>query len=243
MLFIRSLIFNIYTQLWTFSLAAFSLPFLLTPPKTAVKIGYAWATGIMFGLRYICGIKYEIRGFENLPPEPFIIASKHQSAWETAIFLKLLDAPTYILKKELLKIPLFGLHLKAMEMIAVDRQGGSNALKKLQADVKDRLSKKRSIVIFPEGTRTKPSEKIDYQPGVAFIYMDIDGAIPVIPVALNSGIYWGKNSFLKRPGTITMEYLKPIPHGLGRKEFMIQLQNAIEEKSAQLCERKVNLES
>jgi 1-acyl-sn-glycerol-3-phosphate acyltransferase len=240
MLFIRSLLFNIYFPLWTFSLATIALPFLLTPPRTAAKIGYIWGTGVMIGLRYICGIRYEIKGAENLPPEPFIIASKHQSAWDTAIFLKLLNAPAYILKKELLKVPLFGRYLTAMDMIPVDRKGGTNALKLLQADAKDRLNKRHSIVIFPEGTRTSPEEKVTYQPGVAFIYMDIPDGIPVIPVALNSGLHWGKNSFYKYPGTITMEYLKPIPHGLNRKEFMTELQNSIDGKSSDLCKQATN---
>ncbi|MCE3233036.1 MAG: 1-acyl-sn-glycerol-3-phosphate acyltransferase [Rickettsiaceae bacterium] len=234
MIFIRSLIFNIYFPLWTLLLSATAAPLLLAPPRIASRVGPIWANGIIFGLRYICNIRYEISGHEHLPAEPFVIAAKHQSAWDTAIFLKLLNGPAYILKKELLNIPMFGRYLVAMDMIPVDRSGGSSAIKKLQKDVNDRLAKKQSVVIFPEGTRTAPGEKRTYQPGIAFIYMDLDSGIPVVPVALNSGLYWGRESFLKHPGTIRMQYLPPIKPGLNRKDFMVALENAVENGSAGL---------
>ncbi len=232
MTFIRSLLFNIYFPIWTFSLAFVSAPLFLTPPRIAGKIGPIWANGVLFGLRFICGIKYEVRGAENLPSEPFIIASKHQSAWDTAIFLKLLNNPAYILKKELLKIPLFGNHLQSMKMIPIDREGGTKALKDMLVHIKDRVSQKRSVVIFPEGTRTAPGEKPKYQPGIAFIYKDVD--VPVIPVALNSGKFWGKNAFTKAPGTIVLQYLPAIESGLDRKEFTKKLEDTIENASAKL---------
>jgi 1-acyl-sn-glycerol-3-phosphate acyltransferase len=234
MLFIRSLLFNIYFPVWTASLSFLASPLLFFPTRIVAKVGYIWAIGVNLGLRYICNIKYEIIGKENLPPEPFVIASKHQSAWDTAIFLQILNNPAYILKKELLSIPFFGSYLVAMDMIPVDRQGGAAAIKKLQADANDRLAKNQSIVIFPEGTRTLPTEKLPYQPGIAFIYMALDQNIPVIPVALNSGLFWNKKAFLRPAGTIKLEYLPPIAAGKNRKEFMEELQNVIENKSADL---------
>jgi 1-acyl-sn-glycerol-3-phosphate acyltransferase len=234
MLFLRSLIFNIFFPVWTFSLAAIGMPLLLLPRKIMAHIGYVWASGVMLGLKLICGIKYEIRGTENLPLEPFVIACKHQSSWETAIFLKVLNQPAYILKKELLSLPFFGRFLTGMEMIPVDREGGSGSLKKLQKDVNDRLAQKRSIIIFPEGTRTPPNEPSTYQPGIAFIYLDLPEDIPVIPVALNSGVYWNNKVFLRPAGTIIMEYLAPLPKGLNRKEFMKELKEKVDGKSREL---------
>lgn len=206
----------------------------LTPQPIAAKLGNIWASGIFFGLKYLCKIDYRTYGEENLPGYPFIIAAKHQSAWDTMILLKILKAPAYILKKELMRIPMFGWYLKIMKMIPVDRKGGTSAIKKLQNDVYDRLKNNRPVVIFPEGTRTLPGEMVEYQPGIALIYKNIPENIPVIPVALNSGKFWQKKSFIKNPGTIELHYLKPIMPGLKRKEFMIELKKAIEEKSSEI---------
>lgn len=235
MLFLRSLLFNIYFPLWTAILAICAIPFIFTNWRISAIIGHIWAEGIIIGMRVICGIKYEIRGVENLPAEPFIIAAKHQSTWETAIFLKLLNSPAYILKKELLSIPLFGSYLKTMKMIPIDRDGGSKTLKAMLNDVKDRIAHKRSVVIFPEGTRTMPGEKLPYQPGVAFIYKDAE--VPVIPVALNSGLFWPKKGSERKSGTIILEYLQPVPKGLDRKEFSAYIEKTIEEESERLMRR------
>lgn len=235
---IRSILFNIYLPLWTFSLAVVASPFYLAPPKIAAKVGYVWSSGIILGLRYICGIRHEIRGKENLPPPPFVIASKHQSVWDTMIFLHEYNAPVYILKKELLSIPLFGRYLKAMDMIPIDRSAGTKALKQLMLDVKDRLSRNHVVVIFPEGTRTAPGQNVKYQPGIASIYKELPDNIPVVPVALTSGVHWGSKTSDRPAGTIYMEYLKPIPPGLDRKEFAPLLQEAIETRTAELLKQK-----
>jgi len=233
MILIRSLLFNITFPLWTIAVSILCSPVLLTGDyKKIAFVGRLWANGTLFMLRILCGISYEIRGRENIPDIPFIIASKHQSAWDTVIFLKLHNNPAYILKKELLKIPFFGIYLKGLKMIPIDREGGSKALKQMLNDVKERLSNNRTIVIFPEGTRTAPGDKTSYQPGVAFIYKDIEN--PIVPVALNSGLYWGKSSFIKKPGKIILEYLPPIKEGLDRKSFTKTLENAIEEPSKKL---------
>ena len=234
MIFIRSLIFNVYFPAWTAAVSLSCFPMLFTSPQIASKVGRLWSNGVLLGLRFICGIKYEVRGLDRLPQEPFFIACKHQSAWDTVIFLKLLNGPSYILKKELLKIPVFGRYLEAMEMIAVDRSGGGSALKKVNKDVNDRIAKKRSVVIFPEGTRTKYQDTVTYQPGVALIYKDIDENVPVIPAALNSGKFWGRNSFIKNKGTIVLEFLPEMEKGLNRKEFLSSLQDVIDSASSKL---------
>lgn len=235
MIFLRSLIFNIYFPVWTGLVALLGSPLLLTPPHIAAKIGRVWSNGVLLGLRVICNIKYEIRGMEKIPAEPFLIACKHQSAWDTVIFLKILNSPSYILKKELLKIPVFGSHLISMGMIAIDRSGGGSALKKVNKDVNDRVvEQKRSVVIFPEGTRTTPGTTNKYQPGIALIYKDLDQNVPVIPVALNSGKFWGRNSFTKQPGTIILEFLPEIKKGMDRKEFLTLLQKVIDERSEEI---------
>ncbi len=237
MLFIRSLLFNIFLPVWTIIVSVLFFPMALcVSPKTITMIvGRVWSIGMLFGLRVLCGIKHEIRGKENLPKGSFIIASKHQSAWETIVFLSIIDYPIYILKQELLKLPFYGTYLRNMEMIAVDRSGGSSALKKMLADVKNRLSQNRPVIIFPEGTRVAVGTTVKYHPGIALIYQEKDMDFPIIPVALNSGLFWARNAFIKRPGIITMEYLPAIEKGLDRKDFINKLQYIIDTKSDELC--------
>ncbi|MDB2414843.1 1-acyl-sn-glycerol-3-phosphate acyltransferase [Rickettsiales bacterium] len=229
MTFIRSILFNIFFPIWTAFICISMIPLLFTPQRIAAFSGYAWSFGVIWGLRIICGVKYEIRGVENLPTDkPFILASKHQSVWDTAIFLYLLNKPSYVMKQELLKIPLYGNYLTAIGMIPVDRSGGSKALKDMVNSIKDRLSKGRSVVIFPEGTRTFPGQKISYQPGVAFAYLEKDIDAKIIPVSLNSGLFWNKKDFLHPSGKITVQYHPAIEEGLNRKSFMKKLEDTVE---------------
>jgi 1-acyl-sn-glycerol-3-phosphate acyltransferase len=186
----------------------------------------------LFLARVLCGIKYEVRGRKNIQNTPVIYASKHQSAWDTIIFLTLLPNMAYVLKKELLKLPFWGWYLWRMKMIAIDRSAGASSIKQLIRDGKTALAEGRPIVIFPEGTRTKPRSKPDYHAGVTAMYSAI--GVPVVPVALNSGSYWGKNAFFKKSGTIIIEFLPPIPANLPKKEFAERLQNDIETASNKL---------
>ena len=237
MSYIGSLVFNIFVPLWTFLVATIGFPFLFFNSKLVTKIiGYIWAEGLLKALYIFCGIKHKIIGEENIPEGGYIIASKHQSMWETIIFLRILKAPAYVLKKELLSIPMYGRYLKAMDMIAVDRKGGTNALKGLLKPASKHLKAGRPIVIFPEGTRTLPGEKTKYNPGIAFLYNSPEINVPIVPVALNSGKFWSKNSFVKKPGIITLEYLPPINPGLNKKDFILNLQNVIEDNSSKLLE-------
>lgn len=183
-------------------------------------------------LEVICKIKYEVRGLENIPKGSAIIASKHQSAWDTIIFWTLLECPAYVLKRELIFFPVFGWYLLLLKNIYIDRKSGASAMKKLLRQAGDRVKEGRHIVIFPEGTRTAPGSSAIYHPGVAALYQNLK--IPVVPVALNSGFLWQKNAFTKKPGVIIIEFLENITPGMKNRDFLAKLQNVIEDRCQKL---------
>lgn len=227
---VRSLIFNIFYVLWTISVCSILMPLVLLPQKYIILIvGRIWAGGLYFFLRTICNLKLDFQGKENIPKEPAIFASKHQSALETIILHLLIDKPVFILKKELLDIPIFGFYLKRMGMIAIDRDGGIKSLKLLLNQVKEKISEGYNIVIFPEGTRTIPGKNYDYNPGVIALY-NLKIA-PVIPVALNTGIFWPKDSFHKKQGKFTIKFLPAMEENLSKENFLNQLKESIENES------------
>lgn len=226
MIFIRSFLFLISFYLCMTFFTILSIPALILPRGVMRQIARLWLGSCVFLTKFVAGIDYEIRGRENIPDGPVIFAAKHQSAWETiAMHFFHFDAP-YVLKKELLSIPIFGWCLTKMNCIAVDRNAGASALKIMVKQAKEVLAMKRSIIIFPQGTRTSPGEEGEYHPGIAGIYTQTDST--VVPVALNSGQFWGRNAFKKIPGTIIVEYLEPIPTGMKRREFMSLLKERIE---------------
>jgi 1-acyl-sn-glycerol-3-phosphate acyltransferase len=228
MLIIRSLVFNALFVVWTLFLCIFFLPLTWFGNRQASLAGRIWAWGVIRMLYLICGITHKVEGRENIPEKGGVIASKHQSAWDTMIFFAEMRHPVFVMKKELLKIPVFGHFLSQMGMIPVDRKGGSAALKFMLREVKKRLENGMSLVVFPEGTRTDVGEITKYHSGIASIYQDAKDKDLFIPVALDSGKCWGRNSFIKNPGVITIKFLKPIEKGVGRREFMKQLQDDIE---------------
>lgn len=232
LLLLRSLAFNIAFFAWAFVSAILFIPFFIIPTSTVQKVGTPWAKVCLWFARVFCGITYEIRGREYMQPSAVIYASKHQSAWDTIIFHALFSRLSFVLKKELLKLPFWGWYLWRMKMIAINRAAGASSIKQLARDGKAVIAANRPIVIFPEGTRTKPGATPIYHPGVIALYNQL--AVPVVPVALNSGVYWGKNAFFKTPGKIILEFLPPIPPGLPKQEFMARLQNAIETASQKL---------
>ena len=185
-----------------------------------------WCRSCIWLIKTLLGINYEIRGLEHLSGKPVIIASKHQSAWETLVFNTIILDCAYVVKRELLWFPFFGWFLSRLGMIGIDRSGGAFALKRLVADCKERLESGRSIIIFPQGTRTPPGAKQPYLPGTAALYTQCK--VPVVPTALNSGIFWPRRTFLKRPGTVTLEFLPPIVPGMERREFSKHLEAEIE---------------
>jgi len=232
MMLVRSLLFNLLFILWALLASILFAPLFLISRKAAIRAGGPWARGALFLARVVLGITHEVRGAEHITNSPVIYASKHQSAWDTCVFLTLLDAPCYVLKRELLRLPGWGWYLWRMGMIAIDRKAGASSIKQMLRDSKARLNEGRTIVIYPEGTRTKPGSPPQYHPGIVALYSQLD--VPVIPVALNSGLLWGKDAFLKKKGKITIEFLPPIPPGLKKDVFKATLENTIETASNKL---------
>ncbi|HBA42135.1 MAG TPA: 1-acyl-sn-glycerol-3-phosphate acyltransferase [Alphaproteobacteria bacterium] len=229
MLYIRSIVFNIYLYLLTVLLAGLGLPVLLLPRRAVAGVLRLWARLVNLGLRVICNIRVEIRGRDRLPDGASLIAAKHQSMWDTIVFFDLLPDIVYVLKKELAYIPLYGWFAVRAGMIRVDRDAHAKALRHLVKQAKTKASDGRPILIFPEGTRVAPGEHIGYKPGIAALYSQLD--IPCVPVAVNSGLFWPRRQFLRRPGTIILEILPPIPPGLKRRDFMRRLETELEEAS------------
>ncbi|MDO9282212.1 MAG: lysophospholipid acyltransferase family protein [Methylotenera sp.] len=208
MLFLRSLLFllgQIVTAPIFTLIALLSLP--LNPLTRNVLIS-GWARSMLWWLRITCNIHHQITGLENIPNAPSIILAKHQSAWETLAFQSIFPTQVYVLKRELLLIPIFGWGLAMSSPIAIDRSGGRDALKKLVSNGKARLDKGFWVVIFPEGTRKAPGERGKYHIGGAWLATHTQ--TQVVPVAHNAGEYWAKNSFIKKPGIIQIHIGKAI---------------------------------
>jgi 1-acyl-sn-glycerol-3-phosphate acyltransferase len=198
------------------------LPITLFVKSTHIvaRLGIIWASVSIALLRVICGIKVQIIGFENVPKTPCIIASKHESAWETIFFFKLFVEPVFILKAELTKIPFYGWHLKAMGMICIDRADGMTSIKQAVAGAAKTFDSARYLVIFPEGTRTVHGTVGDIKSGIVAIHNKFP-SVPIVPVALDSGLYWSNRSWIKKPGTITLRFKPPI-NGPRSKAELVQ---------------------
>jgi 1-acyl-sn-glycerol-3-phosphate acyltransferase len=235
-LLLRSLLFNVFMWLWSAILVvvlAPAAPFL--SPAAIRRYAAFWMRGIHFGLRRIAGLGFRVEGLEHLPAAPCIIASKHQSSFETVLFHTIRPDLVVGLKEELLRIPLFGWYLRLARNIAIDRGGAAKAMRSLIKGAERAVADGLSILIFPEGNRRPVGAPPDYKPGVAALYKALD--VPVVPVALNSGRFWGRRSFAKEPGTITVRFLEPIPPGLERHAFMRLLEERIETATNALCDR------
>jgi 1-acyl-sn-glycerol-3-phosphate acyltransferase len=230
--FLRAATFNVAFFAMTLLLAILYLPLLLAPPLVMMAAARGWIRAMLWLLRVVVGLDHRAMGLENLPNGPVLIAAKHQSAWETFAFNVLLADPVFIIKRELFWLPFYGWYAKHAGMIGIDRAGRTKTLKRMIADSKAALAAHRPIVIFPEGTRTAVNAHPHYQTGVAALYQAL--GVPVVPVALNSGCYWSRRAFLKRPGTIAVTFLPAIPPGLPRAEFMARLERTIEAESGQL---------
>lgn len=233
MLFLRSTLFLlgqiITAPIFTF-IALLSLP--LNPLTRNVLIS-GWARSMLWWLRITCNIRHQITGLENMPTSPSIILAKHQSAWETLAFQAIFPTQVYVLKRELLLIPIFGWGLAMSSPIAIDRSAGRDALKKLVANGKARLDKGFWVVIFPEGTRKAPGEHGKYHIGGAWLATHTQ--TQVVPVAHNAGEYWAKNSFIKRPGIIQLHIGKAIQTiGLKADALNKQVEHWIETEMATL---------
>lgn len=228
---IRSVLYNVVFFIGTFLTVFFGMVTLLGPWHWPVRWVSRWARLMVWMLRVLCGIELKVIGRENLPAGPMIIAAKHQSTFDTFVWLLLLDAPAYILKKELFNLPFWGWIARGCGHIAVDRAGGTLALRGMVRAAKVRLQQGRSIIIFPEGTRSNPGERIAFFPGVAAL---AGLGVPVIPAATDSGRLWGRRAFLKRPGTIHLSILPALPSDLPRTQWMERLAKQIEEETDRL---------
>ena len=230
MIFLRSLLFNISFYGLTALIGIFCMPAIFMPSSVSRKLGIFWGWYTNKVLR-IAGISHIITGDLHADKQ-VIYAAKHQSAWETMSLCWRLDAPVIILKKELISIPVIGALMKRAGSIAVDRSAGMKALRQLRSDALLRKQTGRSFLIFPQGTRVFSGQKADYQIGVYALY-EATG-LPVVPLALNSGRFWGPRAFSKTPGQIEVAALPMIETGLPRKEFMARLENAIETEMERL---------
>lgn len=240
MLVLRSIAFNILFYVTLALLMIGGLPLILGGRQSVHRVTKAWSTLSLKLLQYVCGVEIEFRGVENIPKGGCIIASKHQSALETFALTQHVGDCAFILKKELARIPLFGLYLKATEQIAIDRSSGRAALQQAVHDAKRVLSQGRKLIIFPEGTRAQPRAAPNYKLGVVQIYTATGATC--IPVALNTGLFWPRRSFLRRPGKIVIEFLEPIPPGLDKKSFFAILQERIETASTRLIEESLRMD-
>ena len=221
-LWLRSALFMVWFLIATTILSMVFLPVLIGPRGATVWLARLWSRITFWGLKVFAGIDWEIRG--TPPRGAVLVASKHMSMWDTMALYLALDAPAIVLKRSLLYIPFYGWFLWKATAIAIDRSAGARALRKMSQAAESVLREGRSILIFPEGTRKKPGAPPDYKPGVAGLYAMLE--VDCVPVALNSGVHW--TGFFKRPGTIVLEFLEPIPRGLKRPAFMTLLEMRIE---------------
>ncbi|MBV9586163.1 MAG: 1-acyl-sn-glycerol-3-phosphate acyltransferase [Alphaproteobacteria bacterium] len=232
MSWLRALVFNIAFFGVTALMGVVALPVLLLPRPAVMRFGRFWARSVLALLRIIVGLDGEIRGLANLPRGACVIAMKHQSAWDTLILPVVLGDPAVVIKRELLWVPFYGWYASRAGSIPIDRRGGAGALRRMLAAARAAADAGRPIVIFPEGTRTAPGQRLSYQPGVAALYQAL--GLPLVPAAVNSGLYWGRRSFVKRPGRIALSFLEPIPPGLPRRELMAHLETRIETATSAL---------
>jgi 1-acyl-sn-glycerol-3-phosphate acyltransferase len=219
---LRSLLFLLWFAALTIVMGTVALPLLLGPRQPALRLSRSWARAVLWGLKVFAGVRMRITG--AVPRAPVLVAAKHMSTWDTLAIHLALGDPGIVLKRSLLLIPFFGWYVGKTAAIPINRGAGASALRDMAKAAKDMLGQGRPVVIFPEGTRKKPGAPPDYKPGVAGLYGLL--GVPCVPVALNSGLHW--RGFWKRPGTITLAFLEPIPPGLKRAQFMPILQERIE---------------
>jgi 1-acyl-sn-glycerol-3-phosphate acyltransferase len=234
MTWLRSALFNVLFYVLSAAIAVAALPLLLAPRRWLLRLMRFWARFVVAMLRGICGIGLRVTGAEHLPADgAALIAAKHQSAFDTVVWLGLLRNPAYVLKRELLYLPVYGWLVRKAGMIVVDRGAGPSAMRHLIRAGRAAAAEGRQVVIFPEGTRVAPGARTAYQPGIAALAAAT--GLPVVPAATDSGLAWGRRSFRKRPGLITLAILPPLPPGLRREALMGRLEEAIEAETTRLC--------
>ena len=241
MVIVRSILFNILFYLNLGALLVAALFTLALPRRAVLRMAELWGRMSVWLLRVVCGTRMELRGLGNLPSGALIVAAKHQSTWETFALLWQFDDFTFIVKRELMWIPIFGWCMWKGGMIPVDRGARGQALNDMAERAKTEISRGRQLIIFPEGTRRPPGAEPRYKFGVAHLYGEL--GVPCVPVALNSGLFWPRRAFRRLPGTIVAEFLPPIEPGLGKDAFLQRLQDDIESATARLvAEGKAELD-
>ena len=218
----------------------FLLPLLFSPAAGMMAIR-TWARWVRLGLRLIMGTTTEVRGLENIPEGPVLVAGKHMSTYDTILPFLYLDQPVFILKRELLYYPFLGWYAMRTGMIAIDRDGGLQTLKAMTDKASRATKNGRSIVVFPEGTRKWANEATDYKPGVALLYKELN--LPCVPLALNTGLCWHPKGVRRTPGKVVFEFLPPIAPGLKRRDFMSTLESEIETGTHKLVEEGRRVQS
>jgi len=232
-LFLRSLVYNIVFYINLVIWILIGIPTFLMPRSGIITIAKYWGRTSIWLMRIICNTKVEYRGVEKIPKGgPLLVAPKHQSAWETFALLQFFDEPLYILKRELRWLPFFGWYLTKAQMIGVNRAAGGRALIEMARRAREEVLRGRQLIIFPEGTRRPVGAPPNYKYGVSQIYVEC--GVTCIPVALNSGLFWPRRTFMRYPGTIVVEFLDPIPPGLSRDEFTERVRSVTEEATDRL---------
>ncbi len=223
---VRSLAFNTLFYVWT-AICCFGIAWtLLIPRKAMLWVVCQYLRSVHLLERLVLGLDYVVVGREHIPEGPYILAAKHQSTWETMKLHLLVCDPAVILKRELMLIPLWGWYAAKAQMIPVHRGGRSKAIASIIEGARKVAAQGRPIAIFPQGTRTAAGTFRPYRVGVAALYEAL--GLPLVPMALNSGVFWPRRKFIKRPGTITVEFLPPIPPGLGRDAVLKRLEDELE---------------
>lgn len=234
-LWIRSTIFFIVHVLWALVPPILFMWVLVLPQRFSFAVIKYWQWQLSWFEKVILGLDYRVEGLEHVPEGACIIAAKHQSAWETCKLNVLFENPSIVLKKELTYVPIWGWYGAASGLIPIDRKAGVKALTAMKNAANIAKAHGRKIVIFPQGTRLKLGEKKPYKSGVAALYRELD--LPIVPMALNSGLFWGKGAFLKKSGTVTIRFLPPIEAGLSRKDMMRRLESDLEAACDALVEK------
>lgn len=235
---LRSLAFNIATFSWSILLLAAFIPLLIASRSVMLSAIRFWTRSIFWLQRHILPLDFEFRGVENLPEGPFIVAAAHQSAWDTICFYAVLRDPAFVLKKELYSVPMFGPYARKLGMIAIDRSAGASEARRMIRSVSAQLDAGRPVVIFPGGTRSAPDETVPLKSGIAALYRRC--GVPVVPVSLNSGWFWGRRSFVKKPGKILVEVHPPIAPGQDAAAFDELLSSRIHDGNRALLEEARN---
>ena len=225
----RSTTAKLVGYLWTGILGAIGWPIVFFGKRTTFAFGLFWAKGVLAISRIFAGVTWKVDGLENLPEKPFILASKHQSFFDTVIWSLLVPDAAYVMKEELLTQPIFGWFIRRIDVVALDRSAGLSSLRKLLVDSAAKAEAGMPVIIFPEGTRTVPGIRGRYHPGVAAMYEKL--SLPVVPVGTDSGVFWDRGFKGLKAGQITVSIQPPIIPGLDKRTFLTQLSDAIEDAS------------